>query len=201
MEDEDLAIENVSSTEYKAIPEWITLTELSEILNLSKPYLTKRAKNENWEYRITTGKGGKIKQFKTESLPVDIFKKLLAKLTDNLEIPDEFIPRYSTATLEELKEYIQAYNSAKEEHKKEAEAKLQILKAYQIFRSRNKDLTELNAKKEFIKAFNKGRITIALAVEVGINKLNLGTFYRWIELSFGLAHPAPGDRMIHRIRR
>ena len=164
------------------LPEWITASQLSHILGVSKRAINKRANEENWEYREVSTKGGYQKQFKTDSLPPDIFRKLILKLTDQYsDLPEEFVPRYSAKSLEELKECMRLYMIAPEHHKKEADAKLAIIKAYETFRKRSSDLKEGEAKSLFIKLFNSGKISVPEALEVGIDQITLKTFYKWLE--------------------
>ena len=164
------------------LPEWITASQLSHILGISKRAINKRANEENWEYREVSTKGGYQKQFKTDSLPGDIFRKLILKLTDQYsDLPEEFVPRYSAKSLEELKECMRLYMIVPDQHKKEADAKLAIIKAYETFRQRSPDLREGEAKSLFIKLFNQGKISVPEAYEVGINHITLKTFYKWLE--------------------
>ncbi|SNZ07719.1 Putative transcription regulator [Persephonella hydrogeniphila] len=164
------------------LPEWITASQLSHILGVSKRAINKRANEEKWEYRKVPTKGGYQKQFKTDSLPGDIFRKLILKLTNQYsDLPEEFVPRFSTKSLEELKECMRLYMIAPDQHKKEADAKLAIIKAYETFRQRSSDLKEGEAKSLFIKLFNQGKISVPEAYEVGIDQITLKTFYKWLE--------------------
>ncbi len=164
------------------LPEWFTASELSNILGISKRAINKRANSENWEYREVPTKGGYQKQFKTESLPPDIFRKLILKLTDQYnDLPEEFIPRLSTKSLEELKECMRLYMIAPDHHKEEADAKLEIIQAYERFRQRNSQLTEGQAKSLFVKLYNQGKITVYKALNIGIDQITLKTFYKWLE--------------------
>ncbi|RUM43022.1 MAG: hypothetical protein DSY34_00645 [Desulfurobacterium sp.] len=61
--------------------------------------------------------------------------------------------------------------------------KLEILKAYEVFRKRNPHLKETEAKEEFVKLFNSGKIHVSFeAVECGIHKITVKSLYRWIKL-------------------
>ncbi len=177
------ATESVNQCNQKdGLPEWISLPELAKLLEYSKEYINQRAKKEKWEYRTTTTRGGYQKQFKTESLPPDVFRKLILKLTDQYsDLPEEFIPRFSTKSLEELKECMRLYMIAPDHHKEEADAKLEIIQAYERFRQRNSQLTEGQAKSLFIKLYNQGKITVYKALNIGIDQITLKTFYKWLE--------------------
>jgi len=164
------------------LPEWISLPDLARILDYSKEYINQRAKKENWEYREVPVRGGYQKQFKTDTLPGDIFRKLILKLTNQYcDLPEEFVPRYSAKSLEELKECMRLYTIAPQHHRKIADAKLAIIKAYETFKQRRPDLSEGQAKSLFVKLFNQGRISVPQAFEVGIDQITLKTFYKWLD--------------------
>ncbi|WP_457634720.1 Mu transposase C-terminal domain-containing protein [Persephonella sp.] len=173
---------NQKCNHINGLPEWFTASELSNILGISRRAINKRANLENWEYREVPTKGGYQKQFKTESLPPDIFRKLILKLTDQYnDLPEEFVPRFSTKSLEELKECMRLYMIAPDHHKEEADAKLKIIQAYERFRQRNSQLTEGQAKSLFVKLYNTGKITVYKALNIGIHQITLKTFYKWLE--------------------
>lgn len=166
----------------------LTLTEIAELLKISKIAVFKRAEREQWRYKeIPNPRGGRpIRIYEIDSLPEDIRQRIsqikISKQQTNPEeeIPEEFIPKYSAKSTQELKELVRLYMTAPEEHKKIADARLEIIKAYENFLANSK-LTGTLAKETFVKLFNTGKIVVPLAFETGIAKISVPTLYRWIE--------------------
>lgn len=168
----------------------LTLTEIANFLEISKMAVFKRAEKEGWKYKeVPNPRGGKpIRVYEISTLPEDIKQKIISNLTavqqtqniEEEEIPEKFIPKYSAKSTEEIKELIRLYMVAPDEHKKIADARLEIIKAYENFLT-NSGLTGTLAKETFVRLFNTGKIIVPLTLEAGITKISVPTLYRWIE--------------------
>jgi hypothetical protein len=112
----------------------ITLNKIARLIEADESSIYRRSIIEKWPFAEVKGKGaaGRKKYFAIQDLPLDIRTKALQALNSVYQ-KNTILPQRSDLSIDEQKGLISQWNEAQSWRKREAEARLEILMAWNKF--------------------------------------------------------------------
>lgn len=146
---------------------WVSLSIISECLNISKPSISKRSNREEWTFRSCLKHGKHIKEFNFDKLPEDVKTALLDKIA-------------ITGNTDKVK----SLDKITEKNKEMGYVRVEIIKQYQKSGLNKKNFTEL---------YNFGRLDIPYKIKEVYPQIDDVTLWNWEKRYFenGLAGICP----------
>jgi len=154
---------------------------LSQILGISEQRVRERSIQEGWPYREVKANGDKRarKYFEIEGLPVDVKTKVLQALASDYQ-KNVILPQREDLNLSEVQSLIQQWNDAPAWKRREAEARFEILTAFNRF---PKNGGRKRAANRFVNEFGVHNSNLGVSVESFkiIKTISRATLYNYGE--------------------
>jgi transposase InsO family protein len=168
---------------------WLSVSEIAELLSVTRQRIHRRAGDEHWSYRTFDGNGGKQKRYHLADLPEDVQLAYAASLELPLrELQRQFEPALKTDKKVDIPRYHaraaktdapKAYQSVTEEYRRVAQLREKVIQAYSA--------SGLTAE-QFVKAYTND-MPVPGAPELPELRKQLGSYgnistyqslYRWL---------------------
>lgn len=165
-------------SEIEIMRELFSIAELSKILNISVRALTRRANNEEWEFKTNSGRGknGKRRVYCLQGLPRDVQRKIISQ---QIGCDPDFIPS-KNLDISHAEAGLKKWNEGDEYNQKTGIVRKHILKSANKF-IKDRGLKQVQGKERFAALYNAGLIkNIDPWVYEEIDHVSRQTLERWV---------------------